>query len=184
MTFDEILDRAVWGAQRVSKLPADHLRVMAEAGFPQINSQVSEAYAAKEDSRSLLRKDVPLVFVGGTISIPDSVLRKYLQDSTLVLSTGETASLIEPYADFLRVRDGRLPWWAYSNLLISAKNSLPQGGGAYAGNATFTCIASPDVPASASVVYSAPADMVPDVIDALISYLAGKSENVAAAETA
>lgn len=176
MTFDELLERVVWDAQRTSQLSPDRLRVIAEAAFPQINSEVSEAYAAKEDNRALLRKNVPLVFVGGSITIPNNVLRKYLKDATLLLSTGEVASLIEPYADFLRNRESRLPWWAFNDSVVSAKNSITSGGGVYVGSAALTCIASPDIPLSPIGAYTAPDDMVPDVMAALIAFLAGKPE--------
>lgn len=183
-TFDEILDRVTWGVRRNSQLPIEQIRVIAEAAFPQINNQVSQEYAANEDNRVVLRKNVSLTFVGGSIDIPSNVLLKYLRDSTLVLSvTGEVASLVEPYSDYLRVRDGRLPYWSYSNFLISAKNSARFGGGAYAGAASFTCIASPDIPVAATDLYTAPDDFTPDLIDALITYVIGKSASTAAADT-
>lgn len=183
MTFDEILDRVSWGVKRNSSLAIEQIRVIAESAFPQINNQVSQEYAAKEDNRAILRKDVPLVFVGGSIGIPENVLRKYLKDSTLMLSTGEIAAFIEPYADFLRVRDGRLAWWSFNNLLVSARNSTANGGAAYAGAATLTCIASPDIPATASTTFAAPDDYLPDLVDALIVFVAGKTADTAAQET-
>lgn len=183
MTFDEILERVTWSVKRSSALSVEQVRVIAEAAFPQINNQVSQEYAAKEDNRAILRKNVSLTFVGGSIGIPQNVLRKYLKDSTLVLSTGEIAAFIEPYADFLRVRDGRLAWWSFSNLLVSARNSAANGGGAYAGAATLTCIASPEIPATASTVFAAPDDYNPDLIDALITFVAGRSADAAAQET-
>lgn len=183
MTYEEIIERAVQGALRESPITVDRLRVMAEAAFPQINSQVAEAFAAREDKRSLLRKNIPLDFVDGSIGIPAGVLKKYLKDATLVLSTNEKAAFIEPYDDFLRVRDSRLPWWAFNNSVVSAINSASGGGGVYVGPATLTCIASPDIPATFTTAYAGPDDMIPELIEALISFLLGKTEDEAA-ETA
>lgn len=184
MTYAEITERIVQGVRRLNpNASRAAITLQIDAAFPQINNQVSQEYAAKEDNRAILRRNVPLTFVGGSIGIPESVLRKYLKDSTLMLSTGEIAALIEPYADFLRVRDGRLPWWAFSNLLVSAKSSAANGGGAYAGAATLTCIQSPDVPTTAASTFVAPDDYVPDLIDALIAFVAGKTADTAAQET-
>lgn len=184
MTYAEIVERVIQGVMRV-KPGASRAAVtmQIDAAFPQINNQVSQEYAANEDNRVVLRKNVSLTFAGGVIAIPENVLRKYLKDATLMLSTGEVAALIEPYADFLRVRDGRLPWWAFNNLVVNAINSLANGGGAYTGAATLTCIASPDIPATSATAFAAPDDYVPDLIDALILFIVGTTENQAAAQT-
>lgn len=184
MIYSEIVERVVQGVRRVNpNASRAALQMQIDAAFPQINNQVSQEYAAVEDNRKVLRKNVALAFTGGVTVIPGSVLLKYLKDATLVLSTGEKAALIEPYDDLLRVRDGRLPWWAYSNFVLSAINSTTNGGGAYSGGATITCIASPDIPILATDIFNAPDDYVPDLIDGLISFLEGKTESVAAAET-
>lgn len=186
MLYSEIVERVVQGVLRVKPdASRARLTMQIDAAFPQINSQVSEAFAAQEDKRALLRKNVALVFVNGSISFPSNVLRKYLaKDATLVLGTGEKADLKEPYDDFLRNLDGRLAYWAFNNAVLSAKNSEANGSGPYAGNATLTCLASPDVPATPATAYAGPDDMVPELIDALISFaLGGKTENEAAETT-
>lgn len=176
MTFDEILDKAVIGAQRTSKLPYARLLVIAEAAFSQVNNELSRSFAANEDKRSLLRFDLPLTFAAGTVAMPSSVLTDYLKDATLVLSTGDTASLIEPYADYLRVRDNRLAWWSFNDELISAKNSATNGGDAYDGAATLTCITSPAIPATASTTFAGKDDYTSELISSLTKYLLGKTE--------
>jgi len=178
MIYSEVVEKIIQGVLR-GKPDASRARLLMQidAGFSQVDNEVAEAFAANEDKRSLLRKDVSLVFVGGSIGIPATVLPNYLKDATLVLSTGDTASYIEPYADFLRARDNRLAWWSYSNLLISAKNSATNGGGAYAGSATLTCIASPDIPTTASATYVAPANYLSELIETFIEYLLGKPES-------
>jgi hypothetical protein len=182
--YSEIVERVIQGVVRIKPdVSRARLTMQIDAGFSQINSQVSEAFAAREDKRSLLRKNVPLVFVNGSIGFPSNVLRKYLKDATLVLSTGEKAALIEPYDDFLRVRDNRLPWWAFNDSVLSAINSAVNGGSAYAGNATLTCLATPDAPATPATAYAGPDDMIPELIDALISFALGKTENEAAETT-
>jgi len=147
-----------------------------DAAFPRINDEVSNRFAANEDQRALIRKDESLTFVGGSIGIPAGVLKDYLKDATLVLSTGEVASLVEPYADYLRTRDGRLAWWSYSNLLISAKSSAMNGGGAYAGAATLTCIKSPDIPTLATDPFVAPEEFLTMFASVFIEYLLGQPE--------
>lgn len=183
MLYSEVVERIVQGVLR-AKPDASRARLLMQidAAFPQVNNQVSQEYAAEEESRKVLRKDVALVFVGGSTGIPSNVLLKYLRDSTLVLSAGVVASMVEPYADFLRVRDGRLAYWAYSNLLISARDLASNGGGSYSGAATLTCIASPDIPALATDPFTAPDDYVPDLIDALIKFLVGNSASQSAQE--
>lgn len=175
MTFDEILERAVIGAQRTSELPAERLRVIAEAAFAHINNALAVVYAANEDKRSMLRTDLPLVFVGGSVAIPANVLMDYLKDSTLALSTG-VASLVEPYADFLRTRDNRLQWWAFNDMTLSAKENASNGGGNYAGTATLTCIVAPDVPASAGATFTGPDDYTLELIKSLTTYLEAQTE--------
>lgn len=184
-TYDEIRERCIQGVQRV--IPADSrasLTMKFDAAFPQVNNQVAQEYGADEDNRAILRKNVSLTFASGLTTFPESVLRKYLRDSTLLLSvTGEVASLVEPYSDYLRVRDGRLPYWTFNNLVLNAKNSARFGSGVYSGAAVLTCIASPDVPVLATDTFVAPDDYLPDFIDAMITFLVGKPASAAAAET-
>lgn len=177
MLYSEVVGKTIQGVLR-AKPDASRGRLLMEidAAFPRINDEVSNAFAANEDRRALLRKDESLTFIGGSVGVPTRVLKDYLKDATLVLSTGDTASLVEPYADYLRVRDNRLAWWSYSNLLISAKNSATNGGGAYAGAATLTCIKSPAVPTLATDVFVAPEEFVSMFIAAFIEYLLGKPE--------
>lgn len=173
MIYSEVVERIVQGVLRAKPdASRGRLLMQIDAAFPQINDEVSNAFAANEDRRALIRKDESLTFVGGSIGIPAGVLKDYLKDATLVLSTGDTASLIEPYADYLRVRDNRLAWWSYSNLLVSAKNSATNGsGGAYAGAATLTCIKSPAIPTLATDTFVAPEEFVTQFIAAFIEYL-------------
>lgn len=182
-TYAEIVERVVQGVQRLKPgMSRAAITMQIDAAFPQINNQVSQEYAAVEDNRKVLRKNVALTFAGGVIAVPSNVLLKYLKDATLVLSTGEKAALIEPYDDFLRVRDNRLPWWSFNNSVLNAINSATNGGGAYAGSATLTCIASPDIPALATDPFTGPDDYTPDLIDAMISFLTGKTEEAASTE--
>lgn len=182
-TFDEIIDKVSWGVRRTSQLPIEQIRVIAEAAFPQVNNQVAQEYAADENSRAVLRQNVSLVFAGGVITIPENVLRKYLRDATLLLSTGEIAAFKEPYADYLRTLDERLAYWSFNDLVLNAKNSAGNGGGVYVGAATLTCIASPAIPTAAGDQFIAPDDYTPDLIDALRLYVAGTPANQAAQET-
>lgn len=177
MIYSEVAERIIQGVLRAKPdVSRARLLMQIDAAFPRINQEISVAFAANEDQRPLLRKDEALVFIGGSIGIPASVLKDYLRDATLVLSTGDTASLVEPYADYLRVRDNRLAYWSYSNLLISAKNNATNGGGAYAGAATLTCIKSPDVPTLATDTFVAPEEFVSMFTTAFIEYLLGQPE--------
>lgn len=181
MIYSEIIEKAIQGVLRVRpEASRARLTMQADAAFSQINDEVSITFAANEDKRALLRKNVALVFVSGSIGIPAGVLKDYLKDATLQLSTGEVASLIEPYADFLRVRDNRLPWWSYSNSLMSAINSATYGSGVYSGAATLTCIASPDIPVLAADTFTGPDEFTVKLINALTEYLTGKPEDDAA----
>lgn len=175
MLYSEVVERIVQGVLK-AKPDASRARLLMQidAAFPRINKEVSIAFAVDEDKRALIRKDESLTFVGGSIGIPAGVLKDYLRDATLVLSTGDTASLVEPYADYLRTRDNRLAYWSYSNLLISAKNNATNGGGAYAGTATLTCLKSPDVPTLATDAFVAAEEFVVLFTTTFIEYLLGK----------
>lgn len=183
MIYSEIVERIIQGVQRVKPdASRARLTLQIDAAFPQINSQVSEAFAADEDRRPLLGRVFPSVsFASGEAALPSGVLEKYLKDASLTITFNGSLTRLDyvwPYTDFSRNREPRLGCWAANGQTIYAKTPSPVA--AYAGTGILVAIASPAVPTSASATYAGPDDMLPELIDAFIEYLLGKTEEVAA----
>lgn len=180
MTFDEILERAVWGAQRVSKLPPERLRVIAEAAFPQINDAVAERFAADEGKRSILRTVFALTFAGGTATLTATPLRQYIKDAKLsVAVVAGDPPLVFNYVDAVdydRNGDPRLGKWKIEGLVVTAERPASV---VLTGAASFSCIAAPAVPATPSTTYAGDGEMVPELIEALTNHLIGQDEDEA-----
>jgi len=82
---------------------------IADTLFPIVSQSVSEAAAADEYKRSLLRREKSITLVAGTATLTSDVLTKYIADSTLI----DPAALSKKYAwrdypQFIRSSDRRL----------------------------------------------------------------------------
>lgn len=183
MIYSEIVERVIQGVQRVKPdISRARLTMQIDAAFPQINSQVSEAFAARENKRPLLGRVFPSVsFIAGEADLPSSVLEKYLTDASLTITFNGALTRLDyvwPYTDFSRNREPRLGCWAVNGQTVYAKTPSPVVP--YTGTGILVAIASPAVPTSASATYGGPDDMIPELIDALIEFLLGKTEDEAA----
>lgn len=188
MIYSELIERVVQGVVRAvpknaktpDPPPLDRLRMRADAAFPQINSQVAEAFAGRAGHRRLLRSEVSLTFnSSGLATLPTTVLKKFVDDFELIVTpnSGQPA-IYMGYLDateFRRTQDKRMGKWKIDGLTVTAR--LPGVGGALVtasvASTVLSCISAPAVPAAAGEAYLAPDDMVPEVIDALINYLMG-----------
>lgn len=161
----------------------NRLRAVVDAAFPQINSQVSQEYAAAESKRNQLRTVKSLTFAGGTAALTDDVLRSYLDDCTLLVS-GVAYAYRREYADFLANVQSRLGIWSTNGATIYANTPATAGSGStgYVGAASFVCIASPAIPSTEDDEFVCPPDYTSDFIDSFIDFiLSGKTMNQAAA---
>ena len=166
--------------------PLDRIRMVFDASFFAINSQVAEAFAARSDKRELLRVVESLTFTAGVATLPTDVLKKYIQDCTLVTSDSLAHYAFRRYPQYIRgSNDPRLGIWTQVGETVQATTPEALAGGAIplVGAATFSAIESPPVPATEGATFAAPDDYLPEFLDAMISYIAGSTAHVAA-ETA
>ncbi len=112
MTYEQLLYSSVNNALR-GVLPAQSAAIdaigIADTLFPIVSQSVSEAAAADEYKRSLLRREKSIMLVAGTATLTSDVLTKYIADSTLV----DPANLSKKYSwrdwpQFIRTSDRRL----------------------------------------------------------------------------
>lgn len=168
----------------------DHLKAVIDAAFPQINSQVAQAYAGSEDKRELLRQTQTVAFVVGIGTLPNNVLKAFLDDAvlTITVAIGQPAQkyAYKQWPDYLRGGDNRLGYWSTQGDAIDVTRPASAGTTLYTGNGDFSAICSPDIPMLESDEYVTPADFVPDLIDAFISWILSQStisQAAAAAES-
>lgn len=186
MLYSEVVERIIQGVQR-SRPDASRGRLTTEidAAFPQINSQVSEAFAAREDKRPLLgRVFASVTFSAGSATMPAGVLEKYLKDASLTITFNGALTRLSyrwPYTDFDRNGESRLGYWAANGTTLKAKTPSPVIP--YVGTGILVAIASPAIPTTASDPFVAPEDYTPEFIATFIEYLLGKTEDKAAEES-
>ncbi len=177
----------------------NHLRAVVDAAFPQVNSDVAEEYASDNDKRNELRVTKDLTFAVdpdnpsvGLATLPDGLLKKYLNDCSLRVGVATLVPLQKyayrpVYDDFLNGGDSRLGRWSTNSNIIGATKPATVGVGptALTGAAKFICICSPDIPVLETDEYAAPDDFVPDFIDSFIDWiLAGKTMTQSASTAA
>lgn len=189
-TYAEIREMVVQGVIRAAATipkkpidppPLDRVRAVFDASFFSLNSQVSEAFAADNNKRELLRVAQTLTFTAGTATLPTDVLKKFIQDATFTTTpaTGEPQAYygFRRYPDFIRGCDPRLGAWTQIGESLMATTPATIGSGAVplTGNANFSSINSPTVPATEDADYDVPEDFVPDFIAAMTQYILGQT---------
>lgn len=200
MRYSEIVNRIVFGVNGRSKNPAslNLIRAMIDAAFPQISSDTAEVYAANDNSRNELRQIKVLTFTAdpdnpsvGLATMDDTVLRKYLKDCSLRVTTAVGVPLQKyayrpEYDDFLNSGDPRLGRWSTNGAIIGATTPATSGSGATAltGAALFICICAPEMPATEDDEFVAPADFLPDFIDAVILFVSNNMVTMTASAKA
>lgn len=150
--------------------PLDRIRAIFDASFFSVNSTVSEAFAAQEYRRELLRGVDSLTFVSGDAALPANVLKKYLEDATLIVGTSQYS--FRRYPQWQSGSSQQLGLWTSVGETIKAKTKVPVT--ALSGAATLTSIKSPDVPTSESATFDAPDDFINDFVPAMSEYILGR----------
>lgn len=112
MTYEELLRSAMSNATR-GMPPAQSAAIdalsIADTLFPIVSQAVSEAAAADEFKRSLLRRVKSITLAAGSATLSDDVLTKYVADATLF----DPANLNRRYAwrdypNFVKTSDPRM----------------------------------------------------------------------------
>ena len=111
-TYQQLIYSAVTNALRgmePNASPNLDAEMIAESLFAEVAQAVSEAAAADEYRRSLLRRSKALALVAGSATLTDDVLTKFIADATLF----DPAALSKHYTwrdypDFVRRSDSRL----------------------------------------------------------------------------
>lgn len=181
-TYKYIVTQILDGVIRQSPNPPsqDRIRSAIDASWFSINSQVSEAFAAKESNRELLRASNDITFTAGSGALPTNVLKKFIEDATFVVSTTPTKHYsFRRYPDFIRGGDTRLGYW--TTIGESIKAITPQPVTNFAGTGTLTSICSPAIPDTEDDEFVAPDDFVPDFIQAFVQFILGQTADMAAA---
>lgn len=183
MTYAEVIERIIQGVQaKRPELSLDRLRVQADAAFPQINNQVSEAFAADQNRREMLRRLENVTFTDGEADLPSTVLKKFFDDAVLSITNQRTT--FRRYPDYARGGDSRLTTWSsYGETLFCTEAAVVGVDTTpYTGAATLLAICAPAIPATENAEFVAPDDYVPDFIDAGIAFLLTPESLNAAAE--
>lgn len=159
--------------------PLDRIRAMFDAGFFSINSQTSQAYAAQESRRELLRVLNNLTFIAGDSTLPANTLKAYIEDASFYDPSKPTKKYsFRRYPDWLRGGDTRIGYWTNTGDTIKVKT--PQPVAAFSGTGSFSSICSPDVPLTESAEFVCPDDYLPDFEAAMIQYILGQTMEQAA----
>lgn len=177
MTYAELIERAALKAQNLYlSVPLSRLRVAVEAEFSPTLRETAEWFAGTSKGDQL-RQDVPLTFASGFVTAPDNVLLKHLKHARLFTSDANAFFSHEREGTDLANLDKRLGYWKITGITIEAVT--PTDGLGLDGSATLDAICVPDVPTLSTDPFTGPADMEPQLIDALCAKLQGK--NLAAA---
>jgi hypothetical protein len=115
ISYSDLLYAAINNALRGTAAlqnPAVDAIGIADTLFPVVSQSVSEAAAANEYKRSLLRREKSVTLVAGSATLDDDVLTHYIADATLIDPTSST-TLLKHYAwrdypDFIRRGDRRI----------------------------------------------------------------------------
>jgi hypothetical protein len=172
VTLEEIIERSALKAQNLyPTVPLSRLRVSVEAEFSPTLRQVSEMFAGTSQGDQL-RQDVPLTFVSGFETVPDKVLLKHLKHARLFTADLNAFFSHEREGTDLANLDKRLGYWKITGTTVEAVT--PTDGLGLDGSATLDAICVPDTPAAAGDAFTGPADMEPQLIDALCAKLSGQ----------
>ena len=171
MTYEEIVERAASAAKPVApQVDIDHLRVVIDIEFSTVLEQVSDTFAGTSQG-DMLRQDVPLTFVSGFVTAPDKVLLKHLKRGRLYTSDVNAFYSHEREGTDLANLDRRLGYWKLNGVTIEAVT--PTDGIGLDGSATLNTPCVPDTPTLYTDQFTGPADMIPELIDALAAKAVG-----------
>lgn len=141
------------------------------------------AVAANPSARAQLKRTYSLSVASGAVTLPDTVLDEYLNDSTAYLSTDANllASFEPKYEDYLRAGD-QYPQLAYytsrhGQLLFRDAGAA---AGATTGTVTLVAVGLPDIPTTITDAITASSDVVENTVLILAELIRG---GATAAET-
>ena len=118
-----------------------------------------------------LRQQQALTFVAGIETIPDNVLLKHLKHARLFTADLNAFYSHEREGTDLANLDKRLGYWKITGTTI--ETVTPTDGLGLVGAATLDASCVPDVPTVATDPFTGPADMEPQLIDALVAKVKG-----------
>ncbi len=173
--------RAASASPRTPLVPPslDRIRAQFDAGIFSINSQTSQAYAAQESRRELLRASNDITITSGSGTLPTNTLKGYIEDATFIVAATPTKKYsFRRYPQWLRTGDTRLGYWTNIGETIMVKTPAPVTSPTV--TATFTSICSPDIPVTEDDEFVMPDDYAPDLIAAMVGYILGLSMEEAA----
>lgn len=157
---------------------------IADSLFPVVSQAVSEAAAANEYKRSLLRRSKSLTLAAGSATLTDDVLTHYIADATLI----DPAFLNKKYAwrdypDFIRRGDKRLGIFSLrgTSLLVIEPNANFTVPLTATGARTLTVPCVVVKPALATDTLDCPDEILSDLDEALSNALRGEIAKVAGA---
>ncbi len=180
ITYSDLLYAAINNALRGSSAlqnPAVDAIGIADTLFPVVSQSVSEAAAANEYKRSLLRREKSVTLVAGSATLDDDVLTHYTADATLIDPTNLNKHFAwRDYPDFVKRGDRRLGIFTLkSGVLLQVID--PNVGftvplvttGTY--TLTIPCVVLK--PATASTNVDCPDEISSDLVEALAEALRG-----------
>lgn len=155
---------------------------IADTLFDSVAQSVSEAAAADESKRSLLRRAKSITLVAGQATLSDDCLTRYIADSTLIDPSVLTKKYAwRDYPQFIRSSDTRLGKYTLQGMTIqvvepNASFAVPLVA---TGARTLTVPCVVVKPALATDEVDAPDVIISDLVEALSEALRGQIANVA-----
>ena len=182
MIYENLLRSALNNAtrgmpQEQAALIVDGLGV-ADTLFPIVSQAVSEAIAADEYKRSLLRREKSITLAAGIATLTDDVLTKFIADSVLF----DPANLSRKYAwrdypQFVRRSDPRLGEYTVkggTTLMVRDPNQQFAVPLTATGTRTLVIPCVVVKPATAATAIDAPDEVISDLDEALSIVLRGE----------
>lgn len=173
MTFQELLVRMVWQAQRGGpkfEMAEEEAIAIAETMFPQIADAASQYAASSPQTRPLLRRTVTITMADGEGAIPDAVLVPYVGCDSSLLDPTNTSKryAYKQWHEF--VTKPATPLGLYSvlgesRLFQREPNALYVAGEGFSDDMELTTPCTVQRPATATTAM----DCVPDVETLLIN---------------
>ena len=186
ISYQELIYSAINNALRgvdPQPSPSVDATMIAETLFPIVSQSVSEAAAANEYKRSLLRRQKSITLAAGQATLSDDVLTHYIADSTLI----DPATLTKKYAwrdypQFIRSSDRRLGKYTLvggDTLQVVEPNASFTVPLTASGARTLTIPCVVVKPAAATDPVDCPDEIASDLMEALSEALRGQLAKMA-----
>lgn len=183
MTFQEFIYTSITNAQRGGMKSSSNAEFIVQTLFDEVAQSVSEAAAANEYKRSLLRRTKTLTLAAGQATLTDDVLTHYVADAELLNPTNLTMHYAwRDYPDFVRRGDKRIGIFTLSGgttfqVIDPMKNfTIPL---VTSGTRLLTIPCTILKPASATTAIDAPSEILSDLVEAMSNALRGAASKAA-----